>query len=129
MIFLSEFLDFPLEHSVCVNQGIISVFGFVDSHLKLFLDLFVGTHLFFDSGILGFFFLLFIIVIVFFLLRVLLILFFIFLMFGNILLAFVLVIMQRLEDHVRKFRILIVLILDKFIVVIDVTLVRIRYEQ
>ncbi len=129
VILLPQFLNFSLEHSVCVNQSIVSVFGFVDGHLKLLLNLLVGTHLLLHSGILRLFLLLFFIFIIFFLLGIFLILLFVVLVFRNLLLAFVLFIVHRFQDHVGKFRVLVVLIFDQLVVVIYVTFVGVRNEQ
>ena len=75
VIFLSQLLDFALEHTIGVYKWIISIFGFVDSHLQFFLNFLVWAHLFLEPCILSlpllFFFVFFIILI----LRVFLVLF------------------------------------------------------
>ncbi len=96
VIFFPEFFDFALEHSVGVDQSIVSVFGFIDGHLKFFLDFFVWTHLFLHSCVLGLFLFLFLVFIIFLFFLIFLILFLILLMLGNFLLAFVLFIVKRL---------------------------------
>ena len=73
VIFLPQLFDFSLEHSVGIDEGIISVFGLVDSHLELLFNLFVRTHLFFKPSVLGLLFLFFLILLVLLVLGILLI--------------------------------------------------------
>ena len=47
VIFLPELFDFALEHSVCINEGIVCIFGLIDGHLKFFFNFLVRTHLLF----------------------------------------------------------------------------------
>ncbi len=87
VIFLSELLDFSLKHPISIDEGVIGVFSLIDSHLQLLFDLFIWTHLFFQSGVLS---LSFLILIFFFLfvLGVILMLLIFLVIFYNLLMSF-----------------------------------------
>lgn len=101
VIFLPQFFDFALEHSIRIYKCIISIFSLIDSHLKLFLNLLVRSHLFLQPCILSLSFFLLLIILILLILWILLVLVLIFIVFNHIKLMLWSLIMQRLQNHIR----------------------------